>query len=152
MSTTLVTAQPGGTAFLQKGLSDRGIAQLPESITLVSDPEHALLVKDAGDIFVTQKEERYMSQSYEMVQPALVLIDKATGKVVPELTWSWKTMGLDGPLDESMEVAPGVELVAFRPVISDLRAAIRERRPVQVASVALSSAEIEAECEKYGDV
>ena len=54
-------------------------------------------------------------------------------------------------LDEVAEVEPGVELVAYRPVISDLRAAIRERRPVKLASVALTSAEIEEECKKYGD-
>jgi len=36
-------------------------------------------------------------------------------------------------------------------VISDLRAAIKERRPVRLASVALSSEEIEAECRRCGD-
>ena len=44
-----------------------------------------------------------------------------------------------------------VELVAYRPVIADLRAAINERRPVKLASVALTSAEIEALCKKFGD-
>ena len=122
---------------------------LPDALTLISDPEHELLVPDAGDIFIKVAQENYMNQSYVMVQPALILIDKATGKVVPELTWSWKTM--DYGDDESAEVSPGVELVAYRPVISDLRAAIKERRPVRLASVKLSSAEIEAQCKKYGD-
>mmetsp|Transcript_99957 Transcript_99957/g.264017 ORF Transcript_99957/g.264017 Transcript_99957/m.264017 type:complete len:111 (-) Transcript_99957:95-427(-) len=93
-----------------------------------------------------------MDQTYNMVQPALVLIDNATGQTVPELTWSWKTMTLPNGLAEDSEVEPGVELVAVRPVLSDLRRAIMERRPVELASVALTSAEIEAECKKYGDV
>lgn len=36
-------------------------------------------------------------------------------------------------------------------MISDLRAAIKERRPVRLASVALSSEKIEAECRRCGD-
>jgi len=118
----------------------------------VSDPAHKLLATDAGEIFLTQTQSGYMGQTYEMVQPALVVIDVATGKTIPELTWSWATMGLSADqLDESAEVLPGVELVAYRPVISDLRAAIKERRPVRLASVALSSEEIEAECRRCGD-
>ena len=86
-----------------------------------------------------------------MVQPALVVIDNATGKTIPELTWSWKTMNLEDGYTETTEVTPGVELVAFRPVISDIRAAIAERRRVKLASVAMTSAEIEEQCKKYGD-
>jgi hypothetical protein len=145
----LVTAQPGGSEFLQQGLMERGSAKLPDIVELVSDPEHRLLVKDAGDIFVTKMEDNYMNQTYEMVQPALVLIDIASGKTVPELTWSWKTMDLG--LEEWSEVMPDVRLVSYRPVISDLRAAIRERRPVKLASTQ-STAEILVEANLYGDV
>ena len=103
----------------------------------------------------------------------LVVIDVATGKTIPELTWSWATMGLSADqLDESVEVlapaTPHIERtperartfihppprttpLRRRPVISDLRAAIKERRPVRLASVALSSLEIEAECRRCGD-
>mmetsp|Transcript_32707 Transcript_32707/g.89541 ORF Transcript_32707/g.89541 Transcript_32707/m.89541 type:complete len:136 (+) Transcript_32707:327-734(+) len=128
---------------------ERGSAKLPDIVELVSDPEHRLLVKDAGDIFVTKMEDNYMNQTYEMVQPALVLIDIASGKTVPELTWSWKTMDLG--LEEWSEVMPDVRLVSYRPVISDLRAAIRERRPVKLASTQ-STAEILVEANLYGDV
>ena len=54
-------------------------------------------------------------------------------------------------LVEEHEIVPGTELVAFRPVISDLRSAITERRPVKLAPVAMSMAEIDEECKKYGD-
>lgn len=81
----------------------------------MSDPAHKLLATDAGEIFLTQTQSGYMGQTYEMVQPALVVIDVATGKTIPELTWSWATMGLSADqLDESAEVLPGVELVAYR--------------------------------------
>ena len=81
----------------------------------MSDPAHKLLATDAGEIFLTQTQSGYMGQTYEMVQPALVVIDVATGKTIPELTWSWGTMGLSADqLDESAEVLPGVELVAYR--------------------------------------
>ena len=145
VSIKLITAQPGGAEFLQQGLIERGCTKLPDIVTLVSDPEHALLVANAGDIFITQRQDAYMNQTYNMVQPALVVIDTASGATLPEFTWSWKTMRdmIPGELDEdaeSVEVMPGVELVAYRPVISDLRAAIKERRPVKLASVALSSA------------
>lgn len=155
VSITLVTAQPGGADFLQQSLIARGTPALPASVVLVSDPDHALLVKDAGDIFVvdaTDGSQAFMNQTYDMVQPALVVLDKATGATIPELTWSWKTMGLAAnQVREDAEVAPGVELVAFRPVISDLRAAIQERRPVELAPVALTMAQIEDECKRYGD-
>ena len=146
---TIITAQPGGTAYIHNALMERGVAKLPDTVTLVSDPEHNMLVHDAGDIFVLEPQMAYPPGEYTMIQPALVLIDTATGKVVPELTWSWKTM--DYGVDESSEVSPGVELVAYRPIIADLRAAIKERRSVKLASVALTSAEIEELCRKFGD-
>jgi len=150
----VITAQPGGEAYLQKALIDRGMARLPDEVELVSDPSHALLVRDAGDIFLIETQDKYMGDKYKMVQPALVVIHTPTGRSIPELTWSWKTMKERDPsmsLDESAEVAPGVELVAFRPVIKDLHVAVKERRPVKVAPVAMSMEEIEAQCKKYGD-
>uniref|UniRef100_A0A6U2X2Q0 Uncharacterized protein n=1 Tax=Lotharella globosa TaxID=91324 RepID=A0A6U2X2Q0_9EUKA len=101
---------------------------------LSSDPEHKLLVKDAGDIWVTRIQDQYMNQVYDMVQPAVVVIDTATGKTIKECTWSWKTMGFDEEnLTEMWEAVPGVPLVTYRPVIADLRAAIKERRPPKIA-------------------
>ena len=152
VSTTVITAQPGGSEFLQEALITRGCEKLPSTVKLISDPDHALLVKDAGDIFLTEVQSNYMDQTYTMVQPALVVIDSETGKTLPELTWSWKTMELaPDQLVETHEILPGLELVAYRPVISDLRAAIKERRPVKLAPVAMSMDEIETQCKKYGD-
>ena len=97
----------------------------------MSDPHHNLLATDAGEIFLTQTQSGYMGQTYEMVQPALVVIDVATGKTIPELTWSWATMGLSADqLDESAEVLPGVELVAYRlPPRRTLNAHLSRRAP-----------------------
>mmetsp|Transcript_15913 Transcript_15913/g.48120 ORF Transcript_15913/g.48120 Transcript_15913/m.48120 type:complete len:83 (+) Transcript_15913:347-595(+) len=75
-----------------------------------------------------------------MVQPALVVLGP-DGDVVPELTWSWKTMGIaDG---KEMDMVPtqawdppprDVPLVTMRPHIPDLLAAIQERRPVKLTA------------------
>lgn len=106
---------------------------MPPSVQLSSDPEHKLLARDAGDIYTSKTQDKMMGVSYQMLQPALVVIDTATGKVIPALTWSWKTMGIQGDnLTELYEVQPGVQLVTYRPLIADLRAAIRERRPVKL--------------------
>mmetsp|Transcript_22335 Transcript_22335/g.43451 ORF Transcript_22335/g.43451 Transcript_22335/m.43451 type:complete len:97 (-) Transcript_22335:368-658(-) len=80
-------------------------------------------------------EDQFMNQVYEMVQPAVVVIDTKTGKTITECTWSWKTMGLDEKhiTNKMHEVVPGVPLVTYRPVIADLRAAIKERRPPKIA-------------------
>jgi len=133
----LVTAQPGGTEFLTKALLERDLPNppgVPPSVQLSSDPEHKLLAQDAGDIFTTKTQDKMMGVSYQMVQPAIVVIDTATGKAIPSCSWSWKTMGVTGDnLTELYEVESGVHLVTYRPVIADLRAAIRERRQVKVA-------------------
>lgn len=84
-----------------------------------------------------------VSGDYKMVQPALVVYD-ADNKVISETTWSWKTMGLDeGKVDWDTRVdtqawegdpVKQVLLVTMRPVMSDLLAAIQEKRPVKLAS------------------
>mmetsp|Transcript_1706 Transcript_1706/g.6580 ORF Transcript_1706/g.6580 Transcript_1706/m.6580 type:complete len:81 (-) Transcript_1706:478-720(-) len=76
-----------------------------------------------------------------MVQPAVVVIDVATGACITECTWSWKAMGIaEG---KEMEPVPTqdwdpppreVPLVTFRPVIADLGPAIKERRPVKLTA------------------
>ena len=68
-----------------------------------------------------------------MVQPTLVVLD-SDGKVLPELTWSWKTMGFAGDQDYVESPVAGVKVYACRPEIADLAAAIRERRPVKLAN------------------
>jgi len=136
----LVTAQPGGTEFLTKALLERDLPNppgVPPSVQLTSDPEHKLLAEvkqDVGDIFVIKTQDKMMGVSYQMVQPAVVVIDTATGKAIPSCSWSWKTMGITGDnLTELYEVEPSVHLVTKRPVIADLRAAIRERRQVKIS-------------------
>lgn len=132
--THIITAQPGGTAFLTKALLDRDLPNppgVPSYVTLSSDPEHRLLAVD-GDFWTIETQDKFMGVTYEMVQPAVVLIDLATGRVVRECCWSWKTMGLRGDQLNAYALIDGVKLVTYRPVIADLRAAIRERRPVAV--------------------
>lgn len=89
-------------------------------------------MKDAGDIWTIKTQDQYMGQVYQMVQPAVVLVDASTGKTIKECTWSWKTMGITkSDLTELYEVTPGVHLVTYRPVIADL--------PPRSGSVARSS-------------
>jgi len=115
-------------------LTSRGVPPIPEYVKLSSDPGKTLLVQSAGDIY-TSKMEAGHGPTYEMVQPAIVVLDTDTGEAIKECTWSWKTMGLTSDqLNETYEVEPGKILVLYRPVISDLRASIKERRPVRLNS------------------
>mmetsp|Transcript_40336 Transcript_40336/g.97404 ORF Transcript_40336/g.97404 Transcript_40336/m.97404 type:complete len:97 (+) Transcript_40336:418-708(+) len=84
-----------------------------------------------------------VSGDYKMVQPALVVYNDKK-EVIAETTWSWKTMGLDPDKLESGtrvntqawegEPVKQVKLVTMRPVMSDLLAAIQEKRAVKLAS------------------
>lgn len=143
ISIHLVTAQPKSVSELRQMFSNRGIT-VPDFIRLSSDPDHKLLVQDTGDIY-TIKPTTFDGHMYMMVQPAVVVIDLQTGNSIKECAWSWKlmfsenvyTLG-DGQvrrtqLDELYQPIPGVKLVTYRPVISDLQSAIREKRMVKVA-------------------
>ena len=122
-------------------LAARGIPNIPSNVKLSSDPDMELLVKDAGNIYCTKRQVNF-GPPYEMVQPAIVVLETSTNTVLKECTWSWKVMGLSGSqLNEGYEVQPGKKLVIFRPVISDLRASIKQRRMVKLdATRSLASA------------
>mmetsp|Transcript_2671 Transcript_2671/g.8375 ORF Transcript_2671/g.8375 Transcript_2671/m.8375 type:complete len:138 (+) Transcript_2671:210-623(+) len=133
MSLVAVTAEPGGDEAVLQRLADRGVTNL--EFPVKSDPNHDLLVKDAGDIYTLKHHEWEVSGPYEMVQPAVVVID-SEGHTIKECTWSWKTMGFqNGQAVEDKVAYEGNEypLVVFRPVISDLVASVKERRPVKLA-------------------
>lgn len=95
-------------------------------------------VEGLGDFWVTKFHEQY---KYEMVQPALVLLD-AKGKLVPECAWSWKTMGRkDGRTYENeLDRVPtgtccprSMMLVTARPLMADLIPSIHEKRQIKLA-------------------
>lgn len=137
-----ITAEPGGEDALRERLTEREVPAL--SFALRSDPKHAFLQDTKfvtpKDIFITADHEWEVSGPYSMVQPALVVFD-AAGKEIKECTWSWKTMGF--PEGDAMARVPTqpwagptkqVLLVTQRPVMSDLAAAIEEKRAVKLGS------------------
>lgn len=154
ISVHVITAQPGGPASLQDILVDKKSLSppLPSNMKLSSDPEHKLLLDKAGDIYTIKTMDQYPTRldgtidSYEMVQPAMVVLD-SDGNVVQECTWSWKTMGHMNGSEMDMVPAPNqswlqgllspktIPLVVCRPDISDLSSCIAERRPPQIASL-----------------
>jgi len=140
----VVTAEPGGDEAVKARLEERGVTNL--SFPVLSDPEHKLLVLDAGDVYVTAHYDWKVSGNYEMIQPALIVFDVQQGKLIPECTWSWKTMGygdndeLDKIFDASINAE--VALVTLRPVISDLVNSIKERRPVKLTTTHKNVADI----------
>ncbi|KAJ8603520.1 hypothetical protein CTAYLR_005146 [Chrysophaeum taylorii] len=134
MTLTAITAEPGGDEAVRQRLADRGVADLKFEVK--SDPDHSFLVKDAGDIYTLKAHEWEVSGNYEMVQPAIVVLD-ANGATVKECTWSWKTMGYSN--GQAMDMVPfegeQFPLVTFRPVISDLVPSVKERRPIKLAPI-----------------
>ena len=67
-----------------------------------------------------------------MRQPSLVVLDQ--GRVVPECTWSWITMDHRETKDLDLVTFQGkdVALVTIRPDMTDLLAAVREKRAVNL--------------------
>lgn len=134
MDVVAVTAEPGGDGAVLQRLADRGVSDLQFEVK--SDPDHVLLAPDAGDVFTVKQKEWEVSGPYAMVQPAIIVLD-AEGRTVPECTWSWKTMGYSNgqemdPVEYEGKTYP---LVVFRPVIADLLASVKERRPIKLAPV-----------------
>lgn len=88
-----------------------------------------------GDFWTTKYQPNFEG-GYNMVQPAVVVLD-ANSSLVPECMWSWKTMGkADGKVYEN-EMEPygtGMVVVTARPVIADLLPSIQEKRPVKIAA------------------
>lgn len=133
-----ITAEPGGNEAIRKRLSARNVP--PLDFQVVSDPTHIYL-KDEGapqEWFITEKFERFAeSGAYEMIQPALIVYHVTEGEskkqVIPECSWSWMRMGLSKVPKASTRVQ-GSMLVTVRPVMSDLVAAIQEKRMIQLAT------------------
>ena len=139
-----ITAEPGGADEVRARLLEREVPTLDFEIR--SDPEHKTLTSfltgsaPEDNIFVTKDHEWEVSGPYKMIQPALVVQDATSGAVIPECTWSWKTMGHgDGTWDTRVKPTVGdtskdVMLVTLRPVMSDLLASIQEKRQVKLGS------------------
>ena len=68
-----------------------------------------------------------------MMQPAMVVLD-SSGEALPQLTWSWKTMGFTASDDSAMLPQFG-SIIAYRPDASDLAAAIEQRRPAKMVDL-----------------
>ncbi|KAJ1448177.1 hypothetical protein M885DRAFT_574774 [Pelagophyceae sp. CCMP2097] len=125
-----VTAEPGD---VKARLEAKRGGPLPFEVK--SDPDHLLLSKEAGDVFVKVEGQKSKGGVYTMVQPALIVFEN--GKVVKECTWSWKILGLAGPLTEMTDAPTGnayppyyCKLVAFRPSTADVGDAVEgKRRP-----------------------
>ncbi|CAJ1935320.1 unnamed protein product [Cylindrotheca closterium] len=140
-----ITAEPGGSDAVRQRLLEREVSKLDYEIR--SDPEHSFLTSGPPtppkDLFIMKDHQWEVSGDYKMVQPALVVYD-ADKEVISETTWSWKTMGLDdnntnwdSRVDTQAwegEADKKVLLVTMRPVMSDLLAAIQEKRAVKLAS------------------
>lgn len=126
-----VTAEPGGDQAVRDRLAERGCADLKFDVK--SDPDHTLLIDE--DIYVKKPHEWDVSGNYDMVQPAIVVMDQ-DGNPVKECLWSWKTMGYEN--GSEMDLIPyedqgSFPLVVYRPVISDLVSSIKEKRPIKLA-------------------
>ena len=135
-----ITAEPGGEEAVRQRLTERKVPALQFAVR--SDPDHAFLTlaEAPTDIFITQEHKWDVSGPYKMVQPALVVYDQ-DGKEIKECTWSWKTMGLESAtwdlrVDTQAWAGPikQVMMVTMRPVMSDLVAAIQDKRAVKLAS------------------
>lgn len=108
-----------------------------------SDPEHHLLAASTEDFYVKQPDfdpkqyggEAYVGVKYELVQPALVVVDKS-GMVVRK--WSWHSVN---PKPEGMGAMETVtdsngaatKLVLLRPEAADILPSIKEGRDVKTA-------------------
>jgi len=140
-----ITAEPGGSEAVRKRLLERKVP--PLDYELRSDPEHSFLTSGPPtppkDLFIMEDHQWEVSGDYKMVQPALVVYG-ADDEIIPEMSWSWKTMGLDAGVANwdtrvdtqawAGEPIKQVLLVTMRPVMSDLLKAIQEKRPVKLAS------------------
>jgi len=110
-----------------------------------SDPEHRLHAASTDDFYVKQPDfniealpfggAAFAGVKYNMVQPALVVVDK-TGRVVRK--WSWHSIN---PKPETMDAMGTVQdsngadtkLVLLRPEASDILLSIKEERDVRTA-------------------
>lgn len=134
-----ITAEPGGSEAVRQRLLERNVPAVLD-FDIESDPDHVFRNKCPADLFVLKDHDWEVSGPYKLIQPALVVYD-ASGNLINECSWSWKTMGVptgDATLRVDTQAWAGpikqVLLVTMRPVMSDLLAAIQEKRPVKLAS------------------
>ena len=132
-----VTAEPGGEDAVSTRLAEKKIEGLKFPVR--SDPEHALVVEGAGDIYTFSTRNWDVTGPYEMYQPALVVLKG--DDVLKECTWSWKTMGIvDGQSMQKVKTEDwdpplrDVPLVCMRPLIDDILPAIQEQRAVKLTA------------------
>lgn len=127
--------------ILARGPFSKGSDTLPFQVH--SDPEQKLLAASTADFYVKQPDfdahlvcgSAFAGVKYEMVQPALVVVDKS-GVVVRK--WSWHSID---PKLENMETGQAVKdsngaetkLVLLRPEGVDILPSIKEGRDVKTA-------------------
>lgn len=140
-----ITAENNGT---KNTVIDRILARDPFSksdtlpFPIHIDPEHKLLATSTEDFYVKDPDfsaeafgSAFAGVKYEMVQPALVVVDKS-GVVVRK--WSWRSIE---PKPETMETGQAVtdsngvatKLVLLRPDCLDILPSIKEGRVVKTA-------------------
>lgn len=89
-----ITAEPGGEIAIRNRLTKYGLPEL--KFPIYSDPSWSLMALEQKDeIFMENPSHPFLlkagafDEEYKMVQPALVIIDRA-GKIV--YWWSWKKL------------------------------------------------------------
>lgn len=142
----VLSAEPGGEEEVRKRLLEREVPQL--DFTVIADPDKKFLndSKLPQDIFIIDDFEIDYTGPYKMIQPALVVFDD-DGNLIPEMTWSWKTMGTkENPIICDLHGSARVDtepwagpvqkamLLTMRPLASDIIAAIQEKRQIKLAS------------------
>lgn len=130
-----------GTTVVQRIYERAKIDTLPFQVH--SDPGHHLLAASTEDFYVKQPDfdpqqyggSAYAGVKYDMVQPALVVVDKS-GVVVRQ--WSWHsvdpkpdTMGAMETVTDSNGAA--TKLVLLRPEAADILPSIKDGRDVKTA-------------------
>ena len=128
-----VTAESGGEEVTRRLLE----RDTPLNFKVHSDPEHMLLVHSEEEFYLKElhKASKYGGTytDYNMVQPALVVIDKAGAF---QQVWSWMTPPLkDVQPKEALTRVPGqggFVLVGVRPDSADLALSIKEGRNVRL--------------------
>lgn len=130
-----ITSEPGAVVAR---LSKRGCASMP--FPVLSDPEHKLCAADADDFYVIKEghdvstlHPDYVGVIYDMVQPALVVVNRA-GQVVQR--WSWATMDPRPEPNGKNVLVDGKSMlvVQVRPQTADIMPSVVEKRAVRLGA------------------
>lgn len=133
-----ITAEPGGNDVLKTRLAKKDLdfpfpIHSDSNAKLCAKPEDGHYIKQAFD--AERFGPDYAGVTYEMVQPALEVVDK-TGAVL--LKWSWHSFQPPpDPMEWNTKVTAGSDsiiLVLCRPLSADILPAIKEGRDFQMAS------------------